>query len=331
MLGLEKEAGMRLGGNSRLCLFLACFFAAFLLLAVGLTACDGGSAQTQMGQANPGKVRSAKPDVLKAKTPGKLIASGGGASMDYSNTSQGYFCVKSNLGGKKVKVLVEHPSSTKEQYQFTLKKSGQITIPLSEGNGRYNVSVFSNVIGNQYAQLFTKDFEVKLKDPNLPFLYPNQFVEFKKGDESTDLSAKLAKGATSDVEALGGMYDYVVDNITYDTQKAVTVASGYLPDNTDTIDSKTGICFDYAVLTASMLRAQRIPAKLVVGYAGKAYHAWIMVYTKDKGWVLGKAYDFPGKEFVQMDPTFDAAAKGTGQDLSSVIGSGTDYRPMFYY
>ena len=34
-----------------------------------------------------------------------------------------------------------------------------------------------------------------------------------------------------------------------------------------------------------MLRSQRIPAKLEIGYSGDIYHAWISVYIKDIGWI----------------------------------------------
>ena len=42
-------------------------------------------------------------------------------------------------------------------------------------------------------------------------------------------------------------------NITYDYVKANTVQSGYMSDPDATLKTKTGICFDYAALTAAML------------------------------------------------------------------------------
>jgi transglutaminase-like putative cysteine protease len=154
-------------------------------------------------------------------------------------------------------------------------------------------------------------------------------VDFKAGSETVQEGEQLATGSITDVDAIAKIYAWVVNNITYDNQKAVTVASGYLPDPDETLDTKTGICFDYAVLTCSMLRSQQIPAKLVIGYAGQAYHAWIQVYSVDTGKVIGQ-YEFDGNTWVRMDPTFNAASKGFA-DLSSVIGNGTDYQPLFYY
>ena len=59
-------------------------------------------------------------------------------------------------------------------------------------------------------------------------------------------------------------------------------AGGYLPDVDDVLASQTGICFDYAAVMASMLRCERIPTRLEVGYMGDVYHAWMMLISKIK-------------------------------------------------
>jgi transglutaminase-like putative cysteine protease len=234
--------------------------------------------------------------------------------------------VLSKLNATKVKVLVDINGA---QYQYTITQSDSyITIPLSQGNGTYNVGVWENISGDSYAAVFAQSIDVALSDEFKPFLYPNQFVDFAAGDQSTELSQSLSTGSVTDVDTLNKLYEYVIDNISYDTEKAVTVASGYLPNNSATLDSKKGICFDYAVLTASMLRAQRIPSQLVIGYAGKAYHAWIEVYCIDTGKVL--SYSFDGNSWQRMDPTFDSANKGS-INLADYIGDGNSYQPLFYY
>ena len=55
--------------------------------------------------------------------------------------------------------------------------------------------------------------------------------------------------------------------------------SGYLPDVDEVLASQTGICFDYAAVMASMLRCERIPTRLEVGYMGEVYHAWTFAST----------------------------------------------------
>ena len=81
------------------------------------------------------------------------------------------------------------------------------------------------------------------------------------------------------------MYDYAVKKIDYDYEMAASVSSGYVPDLDQVIDRGKGICFDYASLMTAMLRISNIPTKLVIGYRGNDYHAWISVYISDIGWV----------------------------------------------
>lgn len=275
-----------------------------------------------------GPPRNTTPVVLEATQPGAAVVADERAVLDYSNASEGYICVMSKLEDITVKVLVNVAGT---QYQYTIDSGGYyITIPLSQGSGTYAVGVWQNISGDQYSAVFSQNIDVQLSDVYTPFLYPSQYVSFAAGDGAVKLSQELATGSVTDVDVLNKTYKWVCENITYDTEKAVVLltASGYLPDNTNTINSQTGICFDYAVLTVSMLRAQQVPAMLVIGYADAAYHAWIEVHCVENGTV--SSYDFNGQEWERMDPTFDAAARGT-LDLSAVIGNGTNYQPLLYY
>ena len=81
-----------------------------------------------------------------------------------------------------------------------------------------------------------------------------------------------------------------VDHISYDYQKAASVQSGYLPIPDATLASGKGICFDYAAVMTSMLRSLDIPTKLVIGYTGGTYHAWVSVYLTGQGLSLLHIY-----------------------------------------
>ena len=95
------------------------------------------------------------------------------------------------------------------------------------------------------------------------------------------------------------IYDYITGNITYDYDKASDPPTGYTSDVDAILDSGTGICLDYAAVMASMLRSQRIPTRLEVGYAQDAYHAWISVYTADTGWLNG-IIEFDGNVWTRI-------------------------------
>ena len=84
----------------------------------------------------------------------------------------------------------------------------------------------------------------------------------------------------------------------------------------------------FALMTA-MLRSQEIPCKLVVGYAGSTYHAWISVWTEENGWIDGAIF-FNGKTWQRMDPTF-ASSANSSEAILKYIGDGSNYTAKYFY
>ena len=79
---------------------------------------------------------------------------------------------------------------------------------------------------------------------------------------------------------------------------------------------------------ASMLRSQRIPTRLEIGYSGESYHAWISTYIAEIGWING-IIEFDGRSWILMDPTF--AASSSEKALKKFIGDGTNYITEYVY
>ena len=131
------------------------------------------------------------------------------------------------------------------------------------------------------------------------------------------------------MEKVAAIYDYVVKNISYDDWKAETVRNGYIPDIDEVFRTGKGICFDYAALMTAMLRSQLVPAKLIVGYTGGAYHAWINVWNDEDGWVTAAIY-FDGQSWKRMDPTF-ASSEGQSEAIAQYIGNGANYTAKYQY
>lgn len=123
------------------------------------------------------------------------------------------------------------------------------------------------------------------------------------------------------------VYRWVVENVTYDYAKAeeLSGATGYVPDPDRTLREKSGICFDYASLSAAFLRSLGIPCQVITGYVSPndLYHAWNMVYI-DGSWVSVEFSIQPG-EWTRMDLTFAAAGAG------STTGDGTGYTDRYTY
>ena len=248
--------------------------------------------------------------------------------IDYSNTKDGYIMVAWLDKAAKVKVLVKGPSGTSYQYNLRTDKEYD-TFPLSDGNGTYTVSVYKNVSGTSYSTVITQTMQVKMTDEFAPFIRPNQFVNYTKDSKAIAKANELCNGVDGNLAKVEKIYSYVINNVTYDKQKAQTVQSGYLPNIDDTYETKKGICFDYASLMSAMLRSQGVPVKLIVGYTGNAYHAWINVYSETEGWIESKIY-FDGKEWKLMDPTF-ASSGNNSESIRQYIGNGDNYSAKYQY
>ncbi len=141
----------------------------------------------------------------------------------------------------KVKLQITTPDDNTYTYLLSQDQEYE-TFPLPGGDGSYSLTVLENVEGDMYSIACSQEIEASLADEFLPFLYPNQYVNFTPESRAVEKGAELVKNAHSDLEAVTSIYHYIISNITYDTDKAASVAYGYLPDVDDTLSSKTGIC-----------------------------------------------------------------------------------------
>lgn len=274
----------------------------------------------------PGGQRDPKPVVLTPASPGTEVLGNEVVTIDVSNKADGYMTVTYHGDNPKVKLQIKYTQDEETVYTYNLQKDQSDVFLFSRGDGEYQITVNENIEGNRYAQAFVGSCQVTLKDQLTPFLYPNQYVRFTESSQAVAESEKLVQNAGDDLGAIAAIYDYVTGNIQYDFEKADSVQSGYLPDIDQTLSTKKGICFDYAALMTAMLRAQRIPTRLVVGYAGELYHAWISVYLDGVGWIDNLIY-FDGKDWVRMDPTFAAS----GDNAADYVGDGSNYHDLYYY
>ena len=300
----------------------------YLLIAIFcllLGGCSGSSSASRKEHSGPPRVST--PKVLTPSADGVTVYQNDFASIDASNTSQGYVMVKYNGTNEKVKLQITCPDQS--CYTYLISDRGAYdTFPLTAGNGSYALQVLENVAGDTYTVSLAQSINVNIEDEFLPFLYPNQYVNFHTDSKAVSKGSDLAKDTYSDLDVVQNIYNYVIKNISYDTEKAQNVSYGYVPDIDDTLSSKKGICFDYAALMASMLRSQNIPTKLEVGYSGDAYHAWISTYIDDKGWV-DDIIQFNGDTWQIMDPTL--AATNDSAAVKKYIGDGSHYVVKYTY
>ncbi len=133
------------------------------------------------------------------------------------------------------------------------------------------------------------------------FTEPTKNVESNREEIRTLALNKFE--SKSFVETLRDIIEWTHQYIEYDLS--------YYPETysaIETLNSKKGVCDEFAVLSAAMFRAKEIPTKFSLGvvYSGNSWgnHAWIQTYTPKNGWIesdstYGEAGYIDGMHFLR--------------------------------
>lgn len=221
---------------------------------------------------------------------GSTVFKDGSVTIDISNAESGYIMVKHAVTNKRLKVIISH---LLEQNRYDLKGDDIYeTFPLAYGNGSYSVTVYEQVENaqpNTYKKVFEYYISVEMPNESTAFLYPNQYVWYTPFSWAVAKSTEICDGITNDIEKVENVVDFVRKQVRYDYIKAFSLQKTYIPSVDETLKDGTGICFDYAALTACMLRVQGIPTQLVVGKLFTtnlpSAHAWNKVQI-DGTWLM---------------------------------------------
>lgn len=237
-----------------------------------------------------------------------------GAFIDTSSVASGYVGAAATSDA----ALKFQVKCGDETYNYDLPSDGTPAIfPINCGNGTYTFRVMKNTTADKYIEIYATTIDVTLDSEFEPFLRNNQMVAYS-ADSACVAKADELRGESSDeLELAGKIFDYVTTNVDYDYDKAATVQSGYIPDPDTTLLTGKGICFDYATLSAAMLRSQGIPCKVITGYVEPdgIYHAWDIVYFKETGWITVQISVENG-QWKRLDTTMAATEGGSGESTS---------------
>ena len=256
-------------------------------------------------------------EILWPTQPGQLVYESNGYKIDYSNAEYGYISILSPSSDSTLKAQI---SLNDTVYTYTLVSNEYVIVPLQMGNGVYSIRLLKNKEGSTYVVSASTKIDIELVDETTAYLYPNQIVNYNKETQAIMKSFELTQEADSEIERVYEIYQYIIQNIDYDYDKAELAQTKFiLPIIDETYLIEKGICFDYASLMSAMLRVQHIPTRVVTGYVEQGYHAWVEVYIKDTGWINPSVY-FESELWGRVDPTFDSMGSYDG-----------DYQNQDYY
>ena len=237
-------------------------------------------------------------------------------SASFERKAYGIVDVLYNTGStKKIKLIIEHGE---QRYIYNLNSEARyISFPLQLGNGSYSLKIYENTSGTKYRKVYATSGQVALDDDNVVYLNSIQQGVETKDDTAVAFGEKLLTDYKLEKYGITGMdgqkilpaglsipqkeiidlyYNWVVRNLKYDYNKIQTLQHDYIPDIDLILEAKGGICYDYSVLLASMLRSQGIHSRLIKGYTSwtSVYHAWNEIYLEDT------------QEWVVVDTTYDS-------------------------
>lgn len=247
------------------------------------------------------------------------------AKVNNSVTSD---CIYNNSGAvsiryhgsadKKIKVMFE--KSGKKYYYNLNSKGGYESFPLQMGNGSYNIAVFENISGKSYRLVRKYSININLRSENVVYLNSIQNISWNKSMDTIKKAKELTKNAKNDEDKIKIIYNYVVNNLSYDYKKLNNIPQDYLPCIDEILKDGKGICYDYSSVFASMLRSVNVPAKLIKGYSKNAigYHAWNEVYLSSQ------------KKWIIIDTTYDSQLKA-GKKTTTIQKDSKKYTKVSEY
>lgn len=228
----------------------------------------------------PGDIVEPEP----AEPDGHLIkAEDGRVRVEYNGDTDRKLRVKSTFGDKETVYVIE----PNREYTYTFPY----------GPGEYEVTLYENTSGIKYRRVMSDTFNVSDEQAESALTCPATYYDYPSTQGVLSVVDSLWDTSRTDEDNAKAVYDWVISNIKYDTDRAASVSTGYLPDLDHVMEQGKGTCLDYAALYATMLRSQGVPCQVVIGYYGsdRQCHAWVRSR-------------FDG-EWAYSDPTFGAGRR----------------------
>lgn len=191
-----------------------------------------------------------------------------------------------------------------------VKNEFEDILMLSDGTGKYFISVYDNATLKPLLPNSENLFTVKVTNTSTPYmdytyLLPTKNVE-SKNPKIIMLAKQITAGLQDDLAKTKAIHDWVSTNIAYDVE-GLNAANKTTYSAVQILERKMGICDGYSKLTAALNRAAGIPAKIIWGMAYSALGdnkptGYIAATDYNHAWVETK---INGRWLIQ-DTTWDA-------------------------
>lgn len=206
------------------------------------------------------------------------------------------------------------------------------------GPGTYDITVSVPEITKENSDTFrfysVAKFQVENTGEDRRDLLPSRGVQ-SDHPKINSLAEELLQGVEGDREKAKAIYDYVAEHIAYDVEKYNTDDFHWDDSALKALETKKGVCQDYAYLAIALLRASDMEARFVEGNAGSGFtrgalggrHAWVEVKVDGEWLTMDPTW---GSGYVEND-TFVAAYNEDYFDPEQASFEETHYRTGISY
>lgn len=238
--------------------------------------------------------------------------------IDTTTASEGYIILE-NLDerayniGVYISTKVKNDVEKNPNYIWISDSKGKcsIKIPLTYGVTEYNITVVTSMTyeptgtecSSKKAEL---TFTPKIVSETGPFLFSAGEVIYDENMMFIKKAKEIADTCSNDFEKVEKMQAWLTSYMSYKKEEA-TPRLVYQCDLEKIYSRKTGVCYDYAVILAAMLRSQGIPCKLDFGYYDGVGHVWTEVYINSDGVHAADNVYLEGKKWSRVEATLSGA------------------------
>ena len=244
--------------------------------------------------------------------------------IDINTSNKGYIQIESlDPAAERVEVNlysnVNNQFGGKGRWHYNHKQKGKTTLKaaLTYGNATYEIEVWTTLTSESLGiTRCTRKAVLTVTLNNVSktggFLLSTGEVIYSSGMQFIKKADEIAATCSNDFEKVGKIYAWLTDYLDYKPSDDYTAVGTYTCDLEKVYNRGYGVCYDYAVILAAMLRSQGIPCKVVFGkYAGSDYgHVWNEVYINSNGSITTDKVDIAGNKWCRLDPTMSHSNSG---------------------
>ena len=171
-------------------------------------------------------------------------------------------------------------------YYYDLEPEKEVVVPLQMGNGAYLLLLLQNAHDNLYS-IVSKAKVYAKPDPNRIWLESNVKVNFTSSDTISRLKSELKRIGLRSSDSASVKYQKITTDTRYGFAYDHIAMIKRLPqtpyaDLDRILSRRMGLCEELSALTVALLRLEGIPAKLVIGRANGADHAWVEAFIDNE-------------------------------------------------